>query len=142
MTRVKIPVVDANVDAVTITQWLKTEGDTVRKGEPLVELTTEKACFELESPAAGVVRRILVPRQSVVPVGYVIALVGRPEDPLPDVSAHNARLMVRLRNAMMSGSSSKGDPANPPLSPATQSRPLDPPRSRTGGRSSRRMDAS
>ena len=41
-----------------VVRWLKKEGDKVKVGEPLVELETEKVSFELESPAAGTVRKL------------------------------------------------------------------------------------
>jgi len=54
-------------------------------------MTTDKACFDIEAPRAGVVRRILADAKSTLPVGYIIALIGDPDDPLPDVSAANSR---------------------------------------------------
>lgn len=52
-----------------VVRWLKREGDTVRKGEPLVELSTDKVSYELDSPAEGVLRRILASESVDVPVG-------------------------------------------------------------------------
>lgn len=52
-----------------VVRWLKKEGDKVNVGEPLVELETEKVSFELESPAAGIVRKLLAQEAAEVPVG-------------------------------------------------------------------------
>ena len=44
-----------------VVQWLKSEGDEVKKGEVICEVETEKAVFEVESPADGVLLKIIVP---------------------------------------------------------------------------------
>ncbi|MBA4387925.1 MAG: hypothetical protein C0404_08080 [Verrucomicrobia bacterium] len=97
ITEVKVPKLDANMEEVTITGWFRKEGEKTGKGERLVELTTDKASFEFESPAAGIVRKILAPEKSIVPVGYILALVGEASDPLPDVSAVNRELLAKHR---------------------------------------------
>ena len=50
-------------------RWLKREGDPVEKGDPLVELETEKISYELESPAAGILLRVVAEENAEVPVG-------------------------------------------------------------------------
>jgi pyruvate dehydrogenase E2 component (dihydrolipoamide acetyltransferase) len=52
-----------------VVRWLKREGDEVKRGEPLVELETEKVSFELESPAAGTLLKVLAHEAAEVPVG-------------------------------------------------------------------------
>ena len=63
-------------DQAKIERWHKSEGDAVTKGEVLLEITTDKAAFEVESPRSGTVRKLLADVKSLLPVGYVIALVG------------------------------------------------------------------
>jgi pyruvate dehydrogenase E2 component (dihydrolipoamide acetyltransferase) len=106
--RIKIPKFSANIEHVTVTDWYKTEGETVRKGEALAEVTTEKAAVEFESPRSGVLLKILAARKSVVPVGYVIALVGKPGDALPDVTTSNRKLLEKKGSAAQVG---KGRPS-------------------------------
>lgn len=53
----------------TVVRWLKREGDAVRRGDPLVELETEKISYELESPAEGTLLRVLAQETVEVPVG-------------------------------------------------------------------------
>lgn len=53
----------------TVVKWLKSEGDTVRPGDPLVELETEKVSYELESPAEGRLMKVLAREAAEVPVG-------------------------------------------------------------------------
>ncbi len=62
--------------------WAKKEGDTVKKGESIAEVETEKVNIDVESFFAGVLRKILVPVGQTVPVGTPIALVGNVDEPL------------------------------------------------------------
>lgn len=89
ITRVKMPKLIENDEEQVITAWLKQVGDPVRRGEPLVEVATSKAAFQVEAPRGGTLRAILAAVKSSVPVGYIVALIGEPGDPLPDVSAAN-----------------------------------------------------
>lgn len=59
-----------------VVRWLKREGDTVKLGEPLVELETEKVSFELESPAAGTLLKFLAQEAAVVPVGGALCEIA------------------------------------------------------------------
>ena len=67
----------------TIVKWLKQEGDSVREGEPLVELETAKIETEMESTASGVLAHILVPEGATVPIRTVLAIVAAPEEQVP-----------------------------------------------------------
>jgi pyruvate dehydrogenase E2 component (dihydrolipoyllysine-residue acetyltransferase) len=59
----------------TVTMWLKKTGDSVKKDEPLLTLTTDKAEVEVESPAAGTLGRILIQAGDAVPVGTILAYI-------------------------------------------------------------------
>ena len=54
---------------VKLVHWLKHEGDRVTRGEPVVELETEKVNYELDSPIDGVVVKILARESEDIPVG-------------------------------------------------------------------------
>jgi hypothetical protein len=71
----------------TIGAWLKQEGDTVKKGEPIAEIETEKITNLIEAPADGILARILYPIESVVPVTNVIAWIAAPGEAVPDAPA-------------------------------------------------------
>lgn len=62
-----------------VLRWLKREGDRVQLGEPLVELETEKVSYELESPAAGIVAKLLAPEAAEVPVGDPLCEISGPK---------------------------------------------------------------
>jgi len=68
----------------TILQWLKKEGDPVEKGEPIVEVETDKTTMEVESDFEGTVLKILRDEGEVVPVTQVIAWVGKPGEAVPE----------------------------------------------------------
>lgn len=88
MHEVKLPQLGQSVEEASIVRWLKAEGDTVAKGEPLLEVQTDKAEIECESPASGTLRKILLPTDVSVPVMTVIALVGEADEPLPDLAKY------------------------------------------------------
>ena len=69
-----------------VMRWLKREGDKVKRGEPLVELETEKVSFELESPAAGTLLKLLAQEAAEVPVGGALCEIGdaKPSGRQPD----------------------------------------------------------
>jgi pyruvate dehydrogenase E2 component (dihydrolipoamide acetyltransferase) len=58
-----------------VLRWLKSDGDTVAKGEPLLEVETDKVTVEIEAPADGTLAGVSAPDGTEVPVGTVIALV-------------------------------------------------------------------
>src|SRR3989442_12580987 len=59
----------------TITKWLKKEGDTVERDEPLFEISTDKVDTEVPSPIAGKIVEIKVPEGETVQVGTELALI-------------------------------------------------------------------
>jgi pyruvate dehydrogenase E2 component (dihydrolipoamide acetyltransferase) len=63
------------MESGTIVKWLKSEGDQVRKGEPLYELDTDKVTQEVEADASGVLLKIAV-AEGEVAVGKTIAVIG------------------------------------------------------------------
>jgi pyruvate dehydrogenase E2 component (dihydrolipoamide acetyltransferase) len=72
----------ASTKAVVV-RWLKREGDRVQLGDPLVELETEKISYELESPAAGILLKVLARETAEVPVGEPLCHIGDNSDFLP-----------------------------------------------------------
>lgn len=68
-----------------ILKWLKKEGDSVKKGDPVVEIFGEKNEFELESPADGILLKILCDVDDEIPISEPIAIIGKKGDRIPDV---------------------------------------------------------
>lgn len=65
-------------------EWLKAEGDEVAKGEPLMEIETDKAAVEVEAPASGILAYITAQPGDEVPVGQVIAVILGSGETVPD----------------------------------------------------------
>ena len=73
MPSVTMPNIGEGVTEGTVTRWLKAEGDTVERDEPLVEVETDKAVVEIPSPISGRLTKILVAEDETVPVGAPLA---------------------------------------------------------------------
>ncbi|ERS56522.1 2-oxoglutarate dehydrogenase, E2 component, dihydrolipoamide succinyltransferase [Corynebacterium sp. KPL1855] len=73
---VEMPELGESVTEGTITQWLKSVGDTVEVDEPLLEVSTDKVDTEIPSPVAGTLVEILAEEDDTIEVGEVIALIG------------------------------------------------------------------
>ena len=89
ITYVTVPQGFENMEEATIGKWLKKEGETVQRGDALCELITEKTTFELEAEGEGILRLILAPEKSIVPVGFTLAFIGEADEALPDIEAEN-----------------------------------------------------
>ena len=94
---VRLPQLGENVTEGVAGCWRKKEGEPVAAGEPLVEIITSKATFDVEAPASGILRRALAPEKSHVPTGYILAIIAALDEPLPDVAAENERIMAAFR---------------------------------------------
>jgi len=78
--RLLAPSMGEGVEELTVVNWLKKEGDTVKEFEAVVELETDKVMTEIPSPAAGTLLKILVQKDEVVKVGAVLAWIGQPDE--------------------------------------------------------------
>ncbi|MBI1277565.1 MAG: hypothetical protein GC179_05510 [Anaerolineaceae bacterium] len=74
-TEVTMPRMGQSMEEGTVLKWLKSIGDTVTRGEPLVEIETDKATVDIECFATGTLLEIIVPEGQAVAVGTVIAIV-------------------------------------------------------------------
>lgn len=77
-TKVLVPLLGEGVEEVTVTKWLKQEGDSVIELEPLLEVNTDKVDTEIPAPASGVVLKIELQEGMVAKVGEILALIGQP----------------------------------------------------------------
>jgi pyruvate dehydrogenase E2 component (dihydrolipoamide acetyltransferase) len=68
-----------------ILKWLKKEGDPVKAGDPIVEIFGEKNEFELESPADGILLKILCEINDEIPISEPIAIIGKKGEKIPDI---------------------------------------------------------
>jgi pyruvate dehydrogenase E2 component (dihydrolipoamide acetyltransferase) len=77
-TNVIMPALGVAQEKGTLINWLKSEGQTVSKGEPLMEVETDKATVEIEAVASGVLANVTAAAGDEVPVGQTIALIVAP----------------------------------------------------------------
>ena len=83
-TEIKLPRLGQGMESGTIVKWLKSEGDSVEKGEPLYELDTDKVTQEVEADASGVLLKIAV-SSGEVEVGRTIAVIGEQGEQVQEV---------------------------------------------------------
>lgn len=76
MAEVKVPELAESITEGTIAEWLKKVGDTVEKGEAILELETDKVNVEVVSEEAGTLQELLAEEGDTVEVGQAIAVVG------------------------------------------------------------------
>ena len=70
-----MPALELAQETGKVLRWLKAPGDSVAKGEPIVEIETDKVTVEIEAPASGVLRDVSAGEGDVVAVGTTIALI-------------------------------------------------------------------
>ena len=83
-TEVLMPRQGQSVESCIIIDWKVKEGDPIEEGQPICDIETDKAAFEVESPASGTVLGIFYPVDADVEVLKVIAAIGEPGE---DISA-------------------------------------------------------
>src|ERR1700726_1289386 len=80
---VVMPALEMAQETGKLISWLKKEGESVAKGEPLLEIETDKAVMEIESPGDGVLAGVKIQAGAEVPVGRTIAWIVRPGEAAP-----------------------------------------------------------
>ena len=83
-TEVVIPMLGVTVKNGKIIEWLKSEGDTVEKGESIFIVEADKVTTEVESPASGILAKILLPPDEEVPVLTVVGIITKPGEEVPE----------------------------------------------------------
>jgi pyruvate dehydrogenase E2 component (dihydrolipoamide acetyltransferase) len=98
-TSVVMPALEMAQETGKLISWLRKEGDTVAKGQPLLEIETDKAVMEVDSPADGVLAGIKVQPGTDVPVGETIAWIVAPGEAIPrEVASMQTARKVRVPN--------------------------------------------
>ena len=75
-TNVIMPALELAQENGKILRWLRAPGDRVQKGDPLVEIETDKITTEIEAPESGILRDVTAQEGAVIPVGQTIAVIG------------------------------------------------------------------
>ncbi len=98
ITKVVMPMLGWTMKEGTIVTWLKKEGEEVEKGEPLLEIETGKVLKDIESPGTGILRKILIPEESTVPVTEILAIIAEPQEDIPDLQNMIEKAKVLLES--------------------------------------------
>jgi pyruvate dehydrogenase E2 component (dihydrolipoamide acetyltransferase) len=107
-TEVIIPALGVVVESAKITRWLKKEGDPVTKGEPLIEIESEKVSTEIIAPASGILGPLLYPEGAEVPITKIVTVVLAKGESLPD-------WFLREKEAVQKGAPAPaGEPVSSP----------------------------
>jgi len=114
--KVIMPKLGETMEEGIISKWLKKEGDKVEKGEPIFEVTTDKANFEVESTASGYLRKIICPAEpdKNIPVLQTVALMsdsmdeGIPEEEVEKSELERKEEKPAVKNVTAAVSSDTG----------------------------------
>ena len=72
---VTLPPLAEGVEKANVSYWHKNIGDSVKEGEDLVELVTDKATFNMPAPASGALKKILINEGDEAKVGQTLAII-------------------------------------------------------------------
>ncbi|MGM0438376.1 MAG: dihydrolipoamide acetyltransferase family protein [Bacillota bacterium] len=85
-TEIEMPKLGLSMQEGKITKWLHKEGDQVKKGEAILEISTDKISNVVESPVDGVLLKIYYEEDEVVPVHKIVAIVGEENEKIEEKS--------------------------------------------------------
>ena len=77
-TELKVPTLGMDMEEATIVRWLVEEGAEVKKGDPVLEIDTDKTSFEIEAPSDGAIHALRGETGDILPVGATLAYVTAP----------------------------------------------------------------
>ena len=85
-TEIIMPALGMAQEKGTLVNWLKAEGEAVTKGEPLMEVETDKAAVEIEAPASGILANVSAFAGDEIPVGQKMAVILAPGEAAAKIS--------------------------------------------------------
>ena len=119
-TKVHMEALSPTMEEGRLVKWSKKEGDQVKSGDTLAEVETDKAVMELVARADGQLIKVMVPEGTTVPVGNVVAWIGKPGEKVDGDGAAPAPAAAAPKPAPASA------PAAPPAAPAPAPAPRGP----------------
>ena len=117
-TKVLVPLLGEGVEEVTITKWLKKEGESVKELEPLLEVNTDKVDTEIPAPASGTVLKIMAQEGVPAKVGALLALIGKPGEAVE--GSTRATSPSKTESKVESPKSTSAQPETLELPPSTK----------------------
>jgi len=134
ISRVFMPKLGQTMEEATLERWIKKEGDEVKKGDVLLEITTDKATLEVESYSAGILKKIIGKEGEVYPVNAVIAFIGGKDDVVTDRMIAEAAGAAQPPAKAPAAEKKEEPKAEPPPAPRPQGRILISPRAKKKAR--------
>ena len=95
-TEVIMPALSPAQETGILIEWFKEEGDLIEKGEPLMEVETDKANVEVEATTTGILANITVNLGDEIPVGKVIALILADGESAPESNKENSSTETKV----------------------------------------------
>ena len=86
ITEITMPAMGADMTEGTVVKWLKSEGDSIQRGDKIAEIETDKTVVEMEVYTSGTLKKIIVEAGTKVSVDRLIAYIGDAEDELPNIA--------------------------------------------------------
>jgi pyruvate dehydrogenase E2 component (dihydrolipoamide acetyltransferase) len=117
-----MPALEMAQETGKLLSWRKKEGDAIAKGEPLLDVETDKAVVEIESPAEGILAGVKAQAGDVIPVGQTIAWIVNPGEkpPVEEASSTSGRRMDS--KAVPAAAAPASTSAAPAVAPASNAR--------------------
>jgi pyruvate dehydrogenase E2 component (dihydrolipoamide acetyltransferase) len=117
-----MPALEMAQETGKLLSWRKKEGEAIAKGEPLLEVETDKAVVEIESPADGILAGIKAQAGDVIPVGQTIAWIVNPGEKPPVEEAASASGRRMDSQPTPAASAAPNVSAAPPSVPTSSAR--------------------
>lgn len=116
--KVTLPLLGQTMEEGTIIRWFKQEGESVEKEEPLLEVMTDKANMEVESPASGTLLKIVAQPDETLPVKGLIAIIGSPGENIDALLAESGATVQATEPAAPASAKEAEPPAATAATPA------------------------
>jgi len=117
-----MPALEMAQETGKLLSWRKKEGEAIAKGEPLLEVETDKAVVEIESPADGILAGIKAQAGDVIPVGQTIAWIVNPGEKPPVEEASSASGRRMDTKPAPAAAAAANTSIAPPVAPASSAR--------------------
>ena len=119
-TDVIMPQMGESIFEGTITKWLKKQGDTVQRDEPLFEISTDKVDAEIPSPASGVLTEVKIAEGNTVQINTVVGVIGDADgQPAAPAAAAPAQTPEKAPDAKPDAKIDPPSASNSPAAPAS-----------------------
>jgi len=107
VVKIVMPRLSLTMKTGSVVRWYKQEGEEVRKGEPIVEVLTEKVTYDIEAPESGILRKIYAKEGDEVPVNGLLAVITKPDEPLPEIEVETEKPKVEIRKRIPASPAAK-----------------------------------